>query len=201
MSKILELYRDILENNHRFIDEIFKDDSYRGALPQLTIIDAGAYEGEFSFYCYNFAKIVYAFEPDPKPYAILASRVRDFKLDKIQALPLALAATSGQRSFYASGGGGSMLRETTDSPESITVAAISLDDFIKDNNIDEIDILKIDIEDGEGEIFNSPDFPKIAKKIKLIIGEHLAASKDALLANGFTLDEEVHSSNQVFRRK
>ena len=75
MSKILELYAELLDSKQRFLDEIFVAEIYKGACPKLTIFDLGAYEGEFSFYCLNFAKKIYAFEPDPTPFAILKKRI------------------------------------------------------------------------------------------------------------------------------
>src|SRR3990167_2479110 len=60
MNNILALYSSLYKSKQRFIDEVFESEVYKAATPQLTILDLGAYEGEFSFYCLNFAKKIYA---------------------------------------------------------------------------------------------------------------------------------------------
>ena len=69
---------------------------------------------------------------------------------------------------------------------------MSLVDFFKKNRIKEVDILKIDVEGAEKEIFEADDFPLVADKIKLIIGEiHSSADsvRDTLKKNGFRIKE------------
>lgn len=176
MSKILELYKDILESKQRFVDEIFEDEIYRSGVPQLTIIDLGAYEGEFSFYCLNFAKKIYAIEPDPHPYAVLERRIKEYGLeDRIECFNVAIGNSTQERIFHASGFGGSRLLSENDTEDpgekKIKVQSMSLADFIEQNNIEYVDILKIDIEGGEDELFNGSEFGKVAHKIGTIVGE------------------------------
>src|SRR3989304_6626930 len=103
MSKILELYSELLESKQRFLDEVFEQEIYKRACPQLTIIDLGAYEGEFSFYCLNFAKKIYAFEPDPTPFKVLSRRIEKYNLgNKIKIFPIAIGGKSRDRILYAS---------------------------------------------------------------------------------------------------
>lgn len=209
MSKILELYKEMLESEQRFIDETFQDEIYQAACPKLTIIDAGAYEGEFSFYCLNFAKKIYAFEPDPRPWEILKSRVERFDLgNKIEIFNKALTGETGNRVFGATGYGGSRVLERSarakKSENRLKTPTVSLYDFIKEKGIEQIDILKIDIEDGEKEVFGTKEFPELSKKIKVIIGEHLGAV-DGLLGElgykatpvegGNTLYEQTQTNN------
>ena len=201
MSKVLELYKNILESNQRFVDEVFENEEYRAAVPQLTIIDLGAYEGEFSFYCYNFAKKIYAIEADPRPYKILAKRIKKYELDRIKSFPIALSGSRGKRIFHASGYGGSRLLESEQelSGESdIKVDSMSLAQFMAENNIDHVDILKVDIEQGEDEVFNAPDFKDVVGKIDLIIGEHLL-SVDGLLKD-FGFEAKTDGINTVYQK-
>lgn len=204
MSKILALYTHILESKQRFIDEVFDEEIYRGAVPKLTIIDLGAYEGEFSFYCYNFAKKIYAIEPDPRPYAILEKRIRKYDLDKIQCFPIAIGDSRKERIFHASGYGGSRLLSGGDMEHlgkgEIIVKSMSIADFIEENKIDHVDILKVDIENGEDEVFSGEEFAKVVDKIDVIIGEHLGGVKATLLHFGFTCTE-THGQNLLFERK
>lgn len=203
MSKILNIYAELIGNTHRFVDEVFENEEYYPAMPQLTVIDLGAYEGEFSFYCYNFAKMIYAIEADPRPYAILESRVRDYDLERIKCFPLALAGSSGERTFHASGYGGSRLLKTPEDVEEpvssyIKVNSMSLAQFMEANKIEHIDILKVDIEAGEIEVFNSADFKGVVDKIDCIIGEHLKEVDELL--KGFGFKAETFGVNVVYKR-
>lgn len=193
MSKILELYKEVFESGQRFVDETFDDEIYAPACPKLTIIDAGAYEGEFSFYCLNFADKIYAFEPDPRPWAILKDRVERFNLgNKIVASNRALAGKSGSQIFGSTGYGGSRLMEKgarANKKGNAKIETISLADLFKEQGIEQVDIFKIDIEGGETELFKAPEFPELSKKIKLIIGEHLGESHELLLSLGYSMRE------------
>ena len=205
MSRILELYQELFESKQRFLDEVFEQEIYKKASPQLTIIDLGAYEGEFAFYCLNFAKKIYAVEPDPTPYKILQERVAKFDLGNIvKIFPLAIAGKNGKRILYASGAGGSTLLADGDTEhdqdKKIVVPALTLKTFMKRNNINKVDILKIDVEVAEKEILAAEDFPEAANKIKFIIGEPhqtYESINKSLTNNGFL----VNSYGGVFTAK
>ena len=172
MTRILELYKEIFDNKQRFIDEIFESEIYRWACPRLTIVDIGAYEGEFGFYCYNFAKKIYAIEPDPRPYAVLEKYIKDYELDKMQCFPIAISGKSGKRMFNPTGFGGSkLLGPDGEGDGFIKVDSFSLKDFFNQNDIYHVDILKIDVESSEYEIFKAPDFKDVADRIEVIVGE------------------------------
>jgi len=172
ISRILELYKEISGNGQRFIDEIFEAEIYKWACPQLTIVDIGAYEGEFGYYCYNFARKIYSIEPDPRPYKILQKHIKDYELDKMQCFPIAISGKSGKRMFNPSGYGGSTLLGPDGGGEGIIeVDSLTLKDFFEENNIHHVDILKIDAESSEYEIFKTPDFKNVAERIVTIIGE------------------------------
>jgi len=187
MSNILKLYKMLEDNKARFIDEVFEKEIYKPTCPQLTIIDAGAYEGEFSFYSYPFAKKIYAIEPDPRPFEIMKTHVEEFEVGNI-ILPfnIALAKEDGERNFFNSGYGGSAFKSGADT---IVVKTQSLANFMKENKIDQVDVLKIDVESAEREIFGAPDFPSVADKIKMIIGEHGDGLPEILLPLGFKLKD------------
>jgi FkbM family methyltransferase len=183
MSKILEVYKDCFENNGRFLDETFVEEIYSPAIDKKLIVDIGAYEGEFGYYCYNFAGEIYAIEPDPRPFNVMQKRVKKFELDKFRLFNIGISGKSGDRRFHASGYGGSTI-QIVQGTDMMTIKTLSLDDFIKENGIKHIDILKIDVESSEGEIFeNTKSFGIIDK----IIGENHGGNKveQILTDNGF----------------
>lgn len=201
--KILELYKELAANKDRFIEEVFDGAEYQSAYPKLTILDIGAYGGEFSFACLNFASKIYAIEPEPTAWETLKRRFEEYELqDKMEIFNIAIAGKSGERYFDLSGYGASRLLVDGDEyiPEKQTkVNALSLADFMKTNKIDKVDILKIDVEDGEKEIFAAPEFPKLSKKIKVIIGEHLGSVDGLLCSVGYS-QRLVEGSNFIYER-
>lgn len=208
MNRILELYSKLLhqskaeDGTERFIKDTFMDAEYNSVFPQLTIIDAGAYQGDFSFACLPFAKMIYAFEPDPRPFKVFKELVDEFGFEKkIKYSNKALADSTGERVLLATGFGGSMLTADKDEDtkqSKVKVQTITLGDVINTNKIKGVDIFKIDIEGGENEIINSPDFPEQSKIIKMIIGEHLGGVDTRLKDLGYTA--RVVNHNTLYER-
>ena len=52
MKSILEIYSKLFKdaNSSRFLRETFIDLVYKDASPKLTVVDIGAYAGDFSFF-------------------------------------------------------------------------------------------------------------------------------------------------------
>ena len=192
MSRILELYQKILDlyqqdknTTGRFVDEVFELEYYAPGVANLTIVDLGAYEGEFGYYCYNFAKVIYAVEPDPRPFEIMKQRVGEFGLDKFKLFNIAISGKSGIRPFHNTGYGGSSLGVGGDTMD---IETLSLADFIDKEKIEKVDILKIDVESSEIEIFSADDFPSVSDRIQTIVGEVHGGEeiiKDKLTTLGF----------------
>ena len=193
MINTLALYSHLFEHQEdRFIKETF-DGEYDAARPKLTVLDIGAFEGDFSFYCLPFAKIIYAFEPDPLPYKVFEESIEDFGLGEVVKLyQCAISGKTGSRGFYNTGGGGSSFAEINPADEGRkTIDTYSLNDFLLEKKIEFVDIVKVDVEGAEKEIFSAPDFPEAASKIKYIIGEDHGgggAFKDYLLPLGFAVE-------------
>ncbi|MEK7182981.1 MAG: FkbM family methyltransferase, partial [Patescibacteria group bacterium] len=155
----------------RFIDEVFVNEIYKSACPRLTIVDLGAYEGEFSFYCLPFAKDIYAVEPDPTPFSVMNGMVTKYKLEEVvRVFPVAISSETKMGLLHASGGGGSAVANEPDD-KTVKVQLYTLNDFLKENSIEHVDILKMDIESSEKDILVAPDIGEALSKIDLIIGE------------------------------
>ena len=169
-SNILELYSELNERvkeGRRFFSDTFKNEEYVASTPKLTVIDLGAWQGDYSFYCLPFSDNIYSIEPDPVPYKILEDTVEKYALkDKIKTFRLAIHDKNGMVKMNFTHQGGSAVMEDGGETECMTLAT-----FIKINNIEKVDILKIDVENSEYNIFNSTDFHEVADRIKYIIGE------------------------------
>lgn len=188
MNELIEqLVEKNLKQDHRFFKEVFEAEIYkptreRGNLG--TVIDVGAFHGEFSFYVYNLAEKIYAIEPQPDAFKTLIENCKDFP--KIKPIQLIISGSNGHKWIEGNEDGGA--HTTDEGVESKTkhqIKSQTLATFMKENHIDKVDILKIDIEDHEPWVFGASDFPEVAGKIKYIIGEHIGNSKNLLEAQGF----------------
>lgn len=170
MKSILEIYSVLNEaskGGERFIGEVFTDKVYDSCKPKLTVVDLGGFTGEFSFMCLPFAKEIYCVEPDPVPFAQLKKYVADFELeDRMKIFNFAITGHNGSCNMHLSHAGGSAVGG--ESP----VQCKTLLTFLDENEIYHVDILKVDVEGSEKQIFEDPTFEKALKRIDLIIGEH-----------------------------
>lgn len=190
----LKAYIDKYKDD-RFFNEVFT--SYHYDL-NLTILDVGALAGEFSFGISPFAKQVYAIEPNSDYFRELESNIKEFEFNNVLPFKLALARESGMGTLNNNSRGGDTLGAIT-SDQSELVETSSLPDFISENKIKHIDILKIDIENGEEEVFKAKDILNVLKITDLIVGEHLDSTEGLLVANGFKVTHLDH--NKIFKKK
>lgn len=141
------------------------------------IIDAGANIGMASIYFankYKEAKII-AIEPEEENYKLL--KLNTEKYSNITVINAALWNASGEIELFDVGVENvgfmietdvSSIRLATKNFKQLT-KTITIDEIIHDFNIDNIDILKIDIEGAEKELFESCE--NWINKVKLIIAE------------------------------
>lgn len=135
------------------------------------VIDIGASMGIFSLRCaFERNCMVYAYEPSYSSFSILKENVFLNGLEnKIQFFNLAVGRKHEKRQFYfkPEHPGGSSLYDTTGT-ESI-VQCTTLKHIFEDNSIKKCDVLKIDCEMAEREIFTneSSDYFKRTSYIAL----------------------------------
>lgn len=135
-----------------------------------TIIDAGAFQGEISLYFaskYPDAKI-YAIEASPENFKLLKKNIGQQFFSTKNIFPFNTALSSVNGTTMVSIGGGSE-NTIVDVKDGIKTPCITLDKFIQDNQIDKIDLLKIDIEGAEPMLFES--IKKHLEKIQVIYME------------------------------
>lgn len=141
--------------------EIFLREEYNLNLPSnfpvVTIIDAGANIGFTSlFFLHKFpdAKII-SLEPDTENFALLQKNVATHA--NIIPVQRALWKNSGYIKVIDNGYGirGFMIEDTKDDTHEGVFEATTLTDLINKNSIAYIDILKMDIEGSEKEVFQA----------------------------------------------
>jgi FkbM family methyltransferase len=139
----------------------------------LTIVDVGANIGLTAFYFSDYGK-VYALEPSKQHFEVLTEMIKFNKLDNVFPFKRAISNVTGQTKFYHND------NSTMFSMESIVnkkddfeeVETLTLEDFMKQEKLEKIDILKLDVEGSESKIIVSDGFKNVASKIKVILGEY-----------------------------
>ncbi len=172
------------------------------------VIDAGANVGYTSLYfAHNLpsASIV-AIEPEPLNYAMLLENTKRYP----NIIPLCAALWSSSRPLCLSNPDAeSWAFQYTDKPKingSITVASCTVPDIMREYGLDGIDLLKIDIEGGEKELF-SQSVEWLSKVRNIMIEVHRGCWKTVFdaLANyeydcssaGEILTIRLHQNSQV----
>lgn len=158
--------------------QVFEEQQYAydAPLPVRWIIDAGANIGCSAVYFarkYPDARIV-CIEADQANYEVL--KLNCSSIPNIVCIHAALWPADGQVEIHNAGDGAWALRAqdlATDADPAVgtrqVVEAITLRSLMKRFSIDEIDILKIDIEGGEREVL--ADGPSILKDVNVLAVE------------------------------
>lgn len=167
MNKLREKYKD-----DRFWEEIWDLGEYAQAKElegdNLTIIDIGCLSGEFGWWMYDRAKIIYAIEPHLPSYNELINNVTEYDKDfKFRCFNQALSDYNGEGKLTIKGRGGHAL--SLEGSDFETVKVQTLESFMNNHGIDKVDIIKFDVEGAEDRIFSG--FDSIASRIRFLIGE------------------------------
>jgi FkbM family methyltransferase len=163
--------------DYKVIDETWNENVYRIHEYQFkdnaVFLDIGANIGSVSLYVDNFNKVrdeynkikVYSVEPEPNNLLLLKENIKNNPTENITVINNAIWHEQKTVLITNKGGNSSIINETND--ESVEVLAITIQDFIDLYGIDEIDVVKIDIEGAEFDlIINTP--PETLAKIKYI---------------------------------
>lgn len=136
------LAKKFLDSSHYYLDDFIK------LKKKSTIIDAGAYTGDTSIIFQALDNTVYAFEPDEENYKILLKNIEFNKNLSGKIIPVNLALYSKKTTLYFmhSGITSKIIENNLDISK---VQATSLDDFVKENNIEKVDFIKSDLEGSE----------------------------------------------------
>ena len=189
---------DIYFTYDRFLNEIIQDKEYDYLFKNLVILDIGANIGTFSWSMYQKAKMIYALEISAECVDCMNKTIEVNHLDRIKTFHMGLAESTRVRNVSKNGepglggwklGGGS---ENTD-----IVETIDLEAFLTRENIPFVDVMKIDIEGGEREVFESPAFQRVSHRIHTILGEYhgvqIKADLPRLLKGHHVTIDETHS--------
>lgn len=129
-----------------------------------TVLDVGAHAGFYSLLAglANPHARVFAFEPLPRVFPSLERNVKLNELTNIRCFSAAVGATSGIQNFYfpdqeqpiSSSLRSDMLFATfpAEAIKHVPVSVVHLDQFVADQGIDQVDLIKLDTERTEHEV-------------------------------------------------
>ena len=193
-----------IENNYlgHIFSEIYKDRVYAPFLEgkkDLTIIDIGANIGDTSYYFSQFAKHVYSPEPSLEHFGTMTMMLEHNKIKNIRPINKAIWLKSGKLPFYHNQNRTmyslhQSVNDNSSPPE--MVECISFTDLFKENKIEHVDFMKLDVEGSEYEVLAGTDFKAVADKIdKIVIERHRWANRnpnqlvDTLRMRGFNVNQ------------
>jgi FkbM family methyltransferase len=146
-----------------------------GFVPR-TIVDAGANVGMASIYYANkfpAAKII-AVEPEPSNYAVLVRNVSPYS--NVVTINAALWNRDGKISLAVGGEGTDAFSKwgfVTREGDGTKVRAMTMQTLMTETNLDFIDLLKMDVEGAEKEIFENCEWVAKVKVIAIELHERL----------------------------
>ena len=144
-----------------FVKQVYQDLNIR---KNDIVLDVGSHVGMFSLYAHEKgAKQIYAFEPTETTFKHLSKNLGKHR--NIKTFNYAMSGHDGKIQFHIVGpstvcSSYENVNNTKDEPrKTIEIPCMSFPTFLKNNNVDRIDVLKMDCEGGENDIFPTmPDY-------------------------------------------
>lgn len=160
------------------LKELYLDKVYQGFLgnkENLTIIDAGFNIGLFSLYASKYAKQIYSFEPSKETYEIGLKNLKENRIKNVKLFQQAIHTKDEDIHFYHNDNStmnSTMAVVETKPKIKETVKGIRFDTFVKNEKIEKIDFLKLDIEGSECEVIASQSFANIVPILEALVVEY-----------------------------
>ena len=156
---------------------IFMTETYVIGSADRVIIDAGANIGAFTLYAApQPGSRIIAIEPFPPTFARLQATVTANRLSNVQCVNAALGAEEGL-AYMGTIDEPSQFRALTESGEQ-AVRVTTLQTIFDQNNVDEVDLLKIDIEGGEYKSLLTADIPTLRRIRRIALEYHPGPKQD-----------------------
>ena len=141
---------DIVVVKEMFEENVYEIHAWHFDNSDGVVVDIGANIGSFSIQAASIgAKKIFAIEPEPHNLKALKNNVSLNNLkNEITVLEVGVSDFNGSATISDEGGGASI----KDGKPGSEIKIITLDKLFKDNKINEVDVLKIDVEGSEVEI-------------------------------------------------
>jgi FkbM family methyltransferase len=167
-----------------FLSDVYEVNSLKNELNENSVvIDIGANVGFFSFLVLSKVKVkkIFSFEPIPTNIKIFDQTISENRIVKTHVQLMQAAVTgSEQNEIELFLDGNNELTENAsvfsgfESTHSVKVSvpSISLTKILKENNIENVDLLKMDCEGSEFDIIYNTDSSLIKRIRKMIVEVH-----------------------------
>ena len=197
------------------MEELWKSRIYDPYLPlrkEGTIaLDIGANVGLVSYYLAQYFEKVYSIEPSTEHMNNFVLMVNYNKITNITPIKKAIYIQNGTFGFGGPESNKTMKSLHMNTPgwkEEEKVETITLEKFFEDYKIDHVNLMKVDIEGSEVEVFSHPTFKNVAHKIDIIITEsHLWSGRhphqivEALKNNNFEVNTIPNSADLLVAKR
>ena len=129
------------------LSELYSTANFKGK----TIVDVGGFIGDSVLILNELApRRIYTFEAVPENFELLKKTVELNSVPNVIAENVALGAERGGMTIHVCGSGSTAIeRPGLNYSDDITVPVMSFDEYVDENGIDDIALIKIDIEGGE----------------------------------------------------
>jgi FkbM family methyltransferase len=123
--------------------------------PGMTVLDVGANLGIYTILAamrVGPAGAVHAFEPVPAVFACLERSIRLSGLGQVRLNQAAVSDRAGTVPMYLGVGKDSDIHSLAPSdrrPDRVDVTTLTLDDYVREHRIDQVQVMKIDVEGAE----------------------------------------------------
>jgi len=167
-------------------NEMFKYREYRSCEDILRysdkgiVLDIGAHIGLFSLYAYCLNKNVeiYSIEPEKHNLEILGLNKKENKIKNIKIIDCAITERKGDGELVVTDDSINNYVLSSEDFEGSKlkfqkIKLLTLEDFLKENKIEKVLLLKMDIEGGEYKVFESIKYETLSKINNIILEYHL----------------------------
>lgn len=140
-----------------------------------TILDVGANTGYTAAWFSTMADRVYAFEPDPTNVQILREQIRIRGLSNVEIRETAIGDSVGKALLHLKGRGGHHALSDVGASRTtgtIEVSCTTVDEVMKEEGIETVKLLKLDVEGFEPEAFRGAEAALSSGAIQRVVFEH-----------------------------
>lgn len=196
------------------LSEIYKDRVYAPFVEgknDLVILDVGANIGMTTYYFSQFSKQVYSVEPSLEHFDVLTRMIVFNKLKNVTAINKAIHIKNGELPLWHNQNKTMFsLHQAVADPnlKEEIVKTITLQGIMDEYKIENVDLMKLDVEGSETEILSHSSFKAVAPRIKTIIlerhswsGRHENQLVDALKDAGYRVGTIPTSADIVLAER
>jgi len=177
--------------------DLFFDLKYKLKIDIKTLIDVGSHHGETieSFKLYYPKCSIIAFEPITENFNILKRKEKGWK--KVKIVKYALSSFIGEQlvSLQRDSQTNSLREIVNKETKNESVKITTLDHYLEQNEITEIDLLKIDVEGFEKEVLKGSKNTLEKYKVKIIFVEASLDMHDQIHSQLITLQNLLNDYN------